>query len=298
MVHGARRNAALATRWVVLHGVTSQGGAPLDSTRTDAQGRFVFRIAPVDTTTVYLTSTEWHGIGYFSAPTRFVGRRAADTLPPIEVYDTTSAGPRPRLLRRLVSLARLGEGGDPSWDVLDVSQIENTGSATLVAPDSLHPTWGLALPRQAIQLQAGEGDVSPAAIRRQGDSLVVLGAVAPGAPRQVGAVYKLPGGVTTVDLPIDQTVGQLELMVEGEGVGARAPGLEALGVEDVEGRRFARFRASALQAGATVTIVLPRAPLGPQALVPVVVGIAALALAGGLWFAFRRRPVAGAGSVH
>lgn len=282
----------------MLHRVTQEGGAPLDSTRADARGRFRFRIRAVDTTAMYLASTEWHGIGYFSAPARFAGR-LNDTLPAITVYDTTSAGPRPRLLRRLVSLARLGEGGDASWDVLDVSQIENPGPATLVAPDSLHPTWGLALPRQAIQLQAGEGDVSPAAVQRRGDSLIVVGAVAPGGPRQVGVVYRLPADITTLELPVDQATGQIELMVEGEGVGARAPGIEALGVEDVEGRRFARFRTGPLEAGAAVTLVLPRAPLGAQALVPVVVGIVVLALAGGLWVAFRRpRPVASAGTGH
>ena len=282
----------------MLHAVTQQGGAPIDSTRADARGRFRFRIIGADTTAMYLASTEWHGIGYFSVPVRFAGR-LTDTLPAITVYDTTSAGPRPRLVRRLVSLARLGESGDRSWDVLDVSQIQNTGSATLVAPDSLHPTWGLALPRQAIQLQAGESDVSPAAVQRRGDSLIVLGAVAPGGPRQVGVVYRLPADISTFDLPVDQAMDEFELMVEGERVGARAPGLEALGVEDVEGRRFARFRSGPLDAVTVVTIVLPGAPLGAQQFVPVIVGIVALALAGGLWVAFRRpRTVASTGAGH
>ena len=52
---------------VVLHRVGQRVQGPLDSTRTDAQGRFRFTFQP-DTTVLYLLSARYRGIEYFSAP--------------------------------------------------------------------------------------------------------------------------------------------------------------------------------------------------------------------------------------
>lgn len=295
--HGGRDGRPLAGRTVVLHRVTQQGGAALDSLRTGAGGWFTFHIAAVDTTALYLVSTAWDGIGYFSSPARLLGR-PRDTLPALVVYDTASTGAAPRLLRRLISLARLGESGDGSWDVLEALQIENQSTTTRVAVDTLHPTWTSALPAGAIQFQAADGDVSPDAIARRGDTVSVYGAIAPGAIRQITVTYRMPADQRAVTIPIDQPTGGLELLIEGEGadVSGPAPGAIALaGVEELEGRRFAHYRSAALPAGARVLVTLPAGRRGVQDYVPVIAGGLAVVLAGGLWFAFRRpRVVAGA----
>jgi hypothetical protein len=72
-----------------------------------------------------------------------------------------------------------------------------------------------------------------------------------------------------------------------------APGLTALPVQDLEGRRFARYRVAGIAAGAEVVIGLPASGLRPQRLVPWIVGAAALALAIGLVIALRKPRTAG-----
>lgn len=281
----------------MLHRVTRDGGAALDSVRTDPRGGFRFRLPSVDTTAIYLVSAEWQGIGYFSSPARLLGR-PRDTLPALTVYDTSAAGPPPVLLRRLVSFARLGQGGDGSWDVLEAMQVENRSRTTRVSTDSARPTWTWVLPPGAIQFQAADGDISPEAIARRGDSVAVFGAIAPGAIRQLTVTYRLPANQATVTIPIDQATSALELLIEGEGADVAVLGgerLETVGAQEVEGRTFTHFRSAALAAGTSVLVTLPRAPRGPQTLVAGAVVAIGLLLAAGLWVAFGRpRAVAGA----
>src|SRR5439155_18479754 len=62
------------------------------------------------------------------------------------------------------------------------------------------------------------------------------------------------------------------------------------GVEEIEHRRFARYRATALDAGIPVTIALPtRDRFRAESLVPVVVALAAVALGLGFVVALRRQ---------
>jgi hypothetical protein len=288
VVHGGRGEAPVAGRWAVLHRVTQQGGAPLDSVRTDAAGRFRFTLRSVDTTALYLASTEWHSIGYFSSPVRVAGTRA-DTLPPLVVYDTSSTGPPLRLVRRLVTVARLATT-DGSFDVLEALYVENAGTTARIATDTARPVWVMALPRAAIQFRAGESDVSPESMVRRGDSLAVYGTIAPGPIRQLTVNYSLPADVARLDIPIDQATGQLDVFVEGEDATAVGPGVQALGPETIEGRTFHRFQAADLAAGAVVTVTLPAPRVGAQAALPALIAVVALALGAGVWVAFRRRP--------
>jgi len=93
-----------------------------------------------------------------------------------------------------------------------------------------------------------------------------------------------------VDLPIDQPTAEVDLLLEDTAAVVRAARLDSLGVERIEGRRFARYRTPALGAGAQLAIAFSDRPLAPEALVPFVVGLAALALAVGFVVALRRKP--------
>src|SRR5712692_3003178 len=127
----------LAHTAVVLHQVSMGGtGRPIDSTRTDA-----------------------------------LGRDRAVRLRPLYVYDTSTAGPAVRVLRRLVTVTKFKRDG--SRDVLELLELENPGSATRVPADTLRPSWAGAIPGPAIQFQVGQGDVSPQAVARRGDSVAV-----------------------------------------------------------------------------------------------------------------------------
>ena len=288
IVHGGRDDAPLAGRWAVLHRVTREGGAPLDSQRTDGAGRFRFALRSVDTSAIYFASTEWHGIGYFSVPVRVMGT-PADTLEPLTVYDTSSAGPPIQLVRRLVTVARISET-DGSFDVLEALFLQNPGNTARISTDTARPVWVMALPRGAIQLRAGEGDVSPEAVVRRGDSLAVYGTLAPGPLRQLTVNYSLPADIGRLEVPIDQATGQVDVYVEGKGVAAVGPALQSMGSDTIEGRTFSRFTASELAAGGVITVTLPGARLGPQLALPLLVGAVVLLLGVGAWWALRRRP--------
>jgi len=64
--------------------------------------------------------------------------------------------------------------------------------------------------------------------------------------------------------------------------------LDSLGIEDIEGRRFARYRSTALAAGAPLAIAFSDRRFTPETLVPVIVGVAGVVLAIGFVVALRR----------
>ncbi len=287
LLDGGPDGKPLAGAWAVLHQVTmGGGGGPIDSARSDARGTYALRIPRVDSTAIYVVSTWSRGIAYFSEPIRVLGRPAA-TVQPLAVYDTSSAGPGIRVARRLLTIARPKQDG--ARHVLEILELVNPGRATRIANDTTRPTWQGAIPSQAIQFQVGQGDLSPPAVARRGDSVAVFGPIPPGPSKQLSYAYVLPADVRLVTVPIDQWTGELDLLLE-DSAAVVAPGLESLGAQDVETRRFERYRTRALEPAARVTIALPSAAFRVQALVPAVVGLVALALGLGFVVALRRRP--------
>jgi len=278
----------LARTRVVLHQVSMGGdGRPIDSTSTDAQGRYTLTIRRPDSTALYVVSS-WHaGIAYFSEPV-VPSRSTSVPLRALYVYDTSSAGPAVRVARRLMTVAKLKRDG--SRDVLELLELENPGPATRVAADTLRPTWAGAIPAAAIQFQVGQGDLSARAVTLRGDSVAVFGPIPPGERKQLSYAYVLPATARRVDLPIDQPTAEVDLLLEDTAAVVRAARLDSLGVERIEGRRFARYRTPALGAGAQLAIAFSDRPLAPEALVPFVVGLAALALVAGFVVALRRKP--------
>ena len=278
----------LAHTAVVLHQISMGGtGQPIDSTRTDALGRFRLTIPRPDSTTMYVVSSWYAGIAYFSEPIA-PGRAGVARLPPLYVYDTSTAGPAVRVVRRLVTVTKFKRDG--SRDVLELLELENPGAATRVPADTLRPSWAGAIPGPAVQFQVGQGDVSPQAVARRGDSVAVYGPIPPRARKQLSYAYVLPAPARDLRLPIDQATEEVDLLLEDTTAVVTTARLDSLGVEDIEGRRFARYRTPPLVAGAPLAIAFPTSRLAPESLVPLVVAIAALALAVGFVIALRRSP--------
>ena len=291
---GGRRPAALPRGWVVLHQVgMGSGGAPVDSVRTDPAGHFRLRIPRYDSTAVYLVAASYGGIAYFSAPLR-VGTDGhgplsarTDTL---LVYDTTSGPPQIGVARRLITVAKVSKDGTHS--VLEIVQLLNPGFRTRIAVDTVRPVWAGAIAHEAINLQVGEGDFSAQVVERRGDSVLVFGPVQPGADRQVNYSYVLPADDPALIVPIDQPTAEVNLLVEDTLAAVSAPGLVPMSVQDIEGRRFKRYRTGPLAAGARVVVAFPPAGLRPQQLVPYIALVAAVALVIALLIALRRKPLA------
>src|SRR2546427_9786829 len=80
-------------------------------------------------------------------------------------------------------------------------------------------------------------------------------------------------------------------LVEDPPARSAPPGVEALGVDAVERRRFARYRVRAPAVPAQVVVTMPRGPFHVQQLVPVVVGVLALALVVAFVIALRKEDV-------
>jgi hypothetical protein len=181
-------------------------------------------------------------------------------------------------------------------EVLELIEIENPGTRTRIAPDTLTPVWTVRLPAGAAGWQVGEGDLSPAALALAGDTVKVFAPIWPGGVRAISYHYTLVGSDFRIRL--DQRTEEFDLLLEdttGVAAGAR---FDTLGTYEIDGRRFAAYRTGPLEAGTEITIALSSPPLAPEQLVPYIAAAAALVLAWGLWVALRRKPLAAPSRSH
>ena len=279
--------APLAGAWAILHEIGMRGrGGPIDSVRTGANGRYTLTIARADTSAVYVVSSWFSGIAYFSEAVPLRGRGSVE-LQPILVYDSSSTGPPIRVERRLVTVA-LPKKDDGTRAALELLELRNPAQATRVTNDTTHPTWTGALPHGVVQFQAGQGDVSGEAVGLRGDSVVVFGPIPPGDPKQLSYSYTLPATVTRLEVPIDQPTGELDLLVEDTAAVVSTPSLEFDGVQPVDQRRFASYRAPTPAVGTRVVITFPHGRFSAQALVPYAIAVLASVLVVGLVIALRK----------
>jgi hypothetical protein len=288
---GGRRPRPLAGAWAVLHQVSMAAGGPVDSVRTDAGGRYRLHVPQLDTAAMYVVSTLYHGVAYFSEPLRIQGP-GARTASPIAVYDTVSSGSGPpiQLHRRLMTVARPKHDG--TRDVLEILELGNPGFTTRIATDTLRPVWAGLLPAGVIQFQVGEGDFSAEAVERREDTVAVFGPVQPGNPRQLTFGYVIPADQRTLTVPIDQPTDEVDLLLEDTTARVVALGLESMGIQAIEQRRFARYRTGALAPGTSVTIELPGRRMQLQQQWWIIVVVAAAALGWALFVALKRKPSA------
>lgn len=268
---------------VVLHQVGRSAQGPLDSVRSDRQGRFRFVFHP-DTSALYLLSARYQGIEYFSQPVHTNPERP-DTAIRIQVYDTSSTAPIALEARHLV-VTRPGEDGSRS--VLDLVVLRNNGRLTRVAPDTMRPSWSGPLPPGTIGLEIGESDVSPEAVSRRGDSLIVTAPLAPGE-KQITVQYVVPAGGETLQLRFNEAGPMVNVLTEENGVRVTGGSLAPLDSQVIQGRSFRRW-AGAVPAAGLVRIALPDMGRAPRWLLPALVAGIALILLGSGWYVLSQRP--------
>lgn len=268
---------------VVLHQVGRTLQGPLDSSRTDRRGRFRFAFRP-DTSALYLLSVRHAGIEYFSPPVHTNPERP-DTTIRILVYDTSSTALVALEARHLV-VTRPGEDGSRS--VLDLVVLLNKGNRTRVAPDSVGASWVGLLPRGTMGLEVGESDLSPDAITRRGDSLLVAAPLAPGE-KQVTVQYVVPAGSKELELPFTEPVSSVNVLAEENDVVVSGGSLALADSQVLQGRSFRRW-AGAVPAGGVLRVVLPGRSRVPEGLLPSLVGAVVLVLVGAGWYFLARRP--------
>ena len=287
VLRGGRDTVPLANAWVVLHKITRETGAPVDSVRSDARGRYRIQLRQPDSGSVYVVSAWFDSLAYFSLPLNVIDRPAVH-VEDIMTFPTSASGPPLRLARRLATVAAAHDDG--TREVLEILELENPGVTTRITKDTLAPTWAGAVPRNAGQFKGGQGDISPEAMVFKNDSIYVLGPIPPGPVKQLSYGYSLPAGTRTLAIPIDQATTELNLLIEDTAAVVHAPKLDSLGVSELEQRRFAAYRAGPLAPGDRVEIVLPAAGFRAQALLPYVIALLAAGMVVALVWALRKRP--------
>lgn len=267
---------------VLLHRVGQDVQGPADSVRTDPAGAFTVGFV-ADTTAIFLLSARYAGLEYFSNPLATDPSRP-DTAVVIAVADTAAAQPVTIASRQIV-ITRPEPDGTRS--VLDLIELANRGPATRVGRDSLTPSWAMPLPAGIIEFHAGPGDAGLDAVERQGDALAILSPIPPG-PKQVLVQYAIPAGVTAFTLPLADSVGQLEILVEEAGARVQGGDMALAESRDVEGRTFHRW--SGAPPAGIVTVALPPTGRAARWLLAGLVTVMVATLAVAARFAFRRAP--------
>lgn len=260
---------------VLIHRVARDSQGPLDSTTSDARGRFRIRFR-ADTGAIYLLSARYGGIEYFSSPVHTNPERP-DTAIRVLVYDTSSSA-RISVAARHIVVPRPGEDG--SRQVLDLIVLRNDGILARVAGDSTRPSWGTVLPAGSVGMQVGESDLSPDAVTRRGDSVLVLAPIAPG-DKQLTLEYLLPSDRQAVDFPLD-TATMMNVLVEESAAKVSGGTLTLADSQLIEGRWFHRWSGRGARES-SVHLTLPRIGRAPRLLLAGLVAFVVLSLGLAAW---------------
>jgi hypothetical protein len=270
---------------VVLHEVSLDQGAAIDSQQTDRGGRYVLRAQNVDTTASYLVSVGHQGIGYFGEP--FAATEVSgDSLPTLFVYDTSSTAPPIRLAERHILVRNPAEDG--SRRVIELLVLANRGAMTRTAPDSLTPVWRWSLPPDALQFEVGMSDMAAAAILWRDNVVEVVAPIPPGE-RELLVSYLVGPSVRAWRVPIDQEVDQLSVLLEDNAATVTGGSLSLRGVEELEGTALRRFGADSVAAGVPVEIRFPPRVRTGSLLLWILVPLVTLTLTVGFYRWWRRQ---------
>jgi hypothetical protein len=249
---------------VTLHRVSPSVSGPLDSMRTDREGRYAFRYLPSGgPEAVYFVSAMYGGIAYFTNPLRELVTTGADAE--IAVFDTTSTAFPLTVRGRHLIVGSLDSARERT--VVEIFELSNDSTRTIVAletPDAL-PTWSFVVPEAAREVKAGQGDLPADAFVQSTGKVSLYAAMAPGL-KQLSVSYKLPESAFPLELLIEAGAVVLEVLLEEPEATVQGANLVAVEPVGLEGRQFLRFLAQDVRPGATITIDTPTSGLGGRGL--------------------------------
>jgi hypothetical protein len=274
---------------VILHRIGRNVQGPIDSLTAGPRGEFRFRF-PSDTEFVYLLSSGYAGIEYFSTPVHANPVRP-DTGLLLIVSDTSSAAPVSVQSRHIVISKPANDG---TRSALEIVVLQNTGADTRVARSSDAATWGTRIPKGAVGFQVGQGDLSPDAFQVRNDSVVLTAPIAPGE-KQLAYTYTLPATPGIVRIPVGDSIGMLNVLLEEFDRTVTGGRLVKGDSQRVERRTFQQWNGP-IAPGAVIAIDFPGGRINWT--LPALVGIVATGLGAALYLVLRRRPaLAGAAGM-
>lgn len=249
---------------VTLHRVATDLAGPLDSVRTDRDGRYQFRYLPSGgPEAVYFVSATYGGIAYFTNPLRELVTTGAGAE--IAVFDTTSVAFPLTVRGRHLIVGSLDSARERT--VVEIFELSNDSTRTIIAletPDAA-PTWSFAVPAAAREVKAGQGDLPADAFVQAAGRVSLYAALAPGL-KQLSVSYKLPETAFPLELGIDDGAVVLEVLLEEPEATVRGGNLVAVEPVGLEGRQFLRYLAQDVRPGERITIETPTSGLGGRGL--------------------------------
>ena len=247
------RPVPVAGQWVVLHRVASAGGAPLDSMRTNAAGRYRIRYdaTPADADALYFVSARYAGIAYFTPPLR--GARVSGGDADVMVYETSTDASSIRWQgRHLVVSAPRGD----RREIAEIFEIENGSPRTITARDSASPVWATVLPARAESAAVAPGDISAASVVFRPGRAELYAPISPGV-RQIAITYLLPDAAFPLAVPMEKPVTVLEVLLEEPRATVEGGKLARVAAATIDGRQFQRFLAQDVAANTVVRVSVP-----------------------------------------
>jgi hypothetical protein len=258
----------VARAQVTLHRVARARQGPIDSAIAGPRGEFRFRFVP-DTTAIYLLSSGYAGIEYFSTPLHAVPA-APDTGLLLIVSDTSSTVPLRVTSRHIVISRPQKDGTRPA---LEIVVLENDGTDTRVATQG-RASWSGRVPKGVLNFQVGSGDVSGDAMTLRNDSVLLLAPVAPGE-KQLLYTYQIPPGPGKVQIPLGDSIATVNVLLEEFDRTVSGGEIAKADSQTIEGRSFRQWAGPA-PAGSVVTIDFPKNRV--NWMLPVLVGAVAVSL--------------------
>jgi hypothetical protein len=255
---GVREMDAISGAWVVLHRVGPDGAGPIDSTRSDARGRYSFRYVRTGSAdAVYFVSASHDGVAYFTAP--LAEGNVSGNDGEVIVFDTTSKHVPMTVRGHHVVVSAVDANGMRS--VVEVYDLSNDSSVTRIAASDrpADATWQTHIPVAATGFQVSQGDIPSSAVTYLNGVVRVFAALAPGI-KQLSFSYSLPAKSFPLTLPLEGDTQIYEVMIEEKVGHVTAPRLKEVDPVTVDARSFRRFLASDIPRNAVAVIDLPAPP--------------------------------------
>jgi hypothetical protein len=274
--------------WVTLHRVGRDRAGPLDSVRTGLDGSYTFKYTRSGAAdAIYFVSASYAGIAYFSS-----GLSAPDVSGPdaeIQVFDTTSTGIRLTVRGRHIILS--AASGGTRRAIIEVFEITNDSSRTLIGVNDKAPTFRVRIPQGAQDFKVAQGDVPADAVTTSDGEVMVQMPFAPGLKR-LSFSYSVDADAFPLKMPVQFATGVLEVLAEDPQATVTAPKIAETAPASIDGRNFRRFLGNDVPASGVLEMDLPGSGQSQKTrIVYSLVAAIALAMLVSLARAFGRRTV-------
>jgi len=239
--------------WVTLHRVGRDRAGPLDSVRTDVDGSYRFsyqRSGASDA--IYFVSASYAGIAYFSSGLSTSAVSGPDAE--IQVFETTTRGINLTVRGRHIILS--AATGGTRRAIIEVFEITNDSSRTLIGANDRDPTFRVRIPQGAQDFKVTQGDVPADAVTNSEGEVLVQMPFAPGLKR-LSFSYSVDADAFPLKVPVQFPTGVLEVLAEDPQATVTAPKLAETAPASIDGRNFRRFLGNDVPASGVLEMDLP-----------------------------------------